>query len=107
MEEWNEIVKGCVDKGVATLQCIPALFQNVVPAAIFFAGAVAIIFIIISGIKFITSNGDPKQIEGARHTLTYAIAGLVLILFSFLIISLIAFITGAECIKFFGFNNCK
>lgn len=104
--DWNDIVKGCVVNGVATLNCIPAVFQNAVKAALIFASAAAVFFIIFSGIKFITSGGDPKKIESARHTIMYAILGLLIILLSFLIINLIGFVTGANCITVFGFDNC-
>lgn len=92
---------------VPTLECFPALFQNLVFAVLIFAGIIALLFIIISGIKFLISGGDPKQVEGARKTLTYAIIGLVVILLSFAIINLIAGVTGVTCIKQFGFDNCK
>lgn len=114
--DWNSIIANCYEdvpvngatvQKVATLDCLPAVFQNLVNAALIFAGVVAVIFIIISGLKFITSGGDAKQIEGARHTLTYAIIGLIIILLSFMMINLIAGITGAQCIKMFGFSSCQ
>lgn len=101
---WDNCVTA---EGVATLQCIPTVFNNLVTAALFFSGIIAVFIIVMSGIKFITSGGDPKQVEGAKGTLTYAIIGLVLILLSFFIINIIAGITGAECIKLFGFDNCQ
>lgn len=105
---WNTIAN-CIDQtsGVPTLMCLPAVFQNIVTAALVFAGVVAVIIVIISGIKFITSSGDPKQVEGAKHTMTYAIIGLVIILLSFFIIKIIAALTGANCITAFGFDTCK
>lgn len=92
---------------VGLLICIPYLFENVVTAAFLFAGIIALIFIILSGIKFLTSGGDPKQLEGAKNTLTYAILGFILILLSFAILNFISGITGVPCIKEFGFGNCK
>ena len=96
----------CLEKDVATLNCIPIVFSNILNWALAFAGVVALFLIIFSGIKFITSGGDPKQVEGARKTLTYAIIGLLIILFSFFILNLISYVTGVECIKMFGFDNC-
>lgn len=96
----------CVINDVATLDCIPAVFQNVVNAALLFTGVIAVIIIILSGIRFITSGADAKKLETARHTLVFAILGLLLVLFSFLILNLIGYITGASCIQFFGFHNC-
>lgn len=92
---------------VATLNCIPAVVQNIIFGAFLFAGIVAVILIIYSGIRFIFSGGDPKQVEGARKTLTYALIGFFVILFSIFILNLISTITGVECIKFFGFTNCQ
>lgn len=98
----------CFQNGdVATLRCIPAVFGNVVDWAVALAGAVAVFFIVLSGIKFLTSGGDPKQVEGARKTLTYTIIGLLIVFLSFAIIKLVGTITGASCIaKPFGFGNC-
>ena len=105
MIDWSKT--GCVQNGAATLQCIPAVFKNVVSWAFILAGIAAVFFIIFSGIKFITSGGDPKQVEEARKTMTYAIIGLLVILLSFAIINIIAGITGVSCITAFGFDNCK
>ena len=107
---WNKIIPDCVQTidghEVASLNCLPALLQNVLNAAFAFGGIVALILIIYSGIKFILSGGDPKQVEGARKMLTYAIVGFVVILVSVAIINLISIITGVECIKLFGINAC-
>ncbi len=91
---------------ILTINCIPVLVGNLILWALIFSGVIALIFIIFSGIKFITSGGDPKQVEGARKTLTFALAGLVLILLSFAILRFIADITNLGCIREFGFNGC-
>lgn len=91
---------------ILTLDCIPVLIGNLILWALIFAGVVALIFIIISGIKFITSGGDPKQVEGARKTLTFAVAGLVVILLSFAIVRFIGNTTGLTCLTSFGFDQC-
>lgn len=114
MFEWNEILKAaggepCIaesgpTKGVPTLNCIPAVFISLINTALLFAGIVAVVMIILGGIKFITSGGDPKQVEGARNTLTWAIVGLIVILLSFAILNFIGVITGASnIITQFGF----
>lgn len=105
MRSWNEIVADCVTpEGVAQLSCIPAVFQNVVTAALLFAGVVAVFMIAYAGIRYITSRGDPKAVEGARNTLTWAVIGLIVIIISFAIINFIAYFTGTQCIRFFGFT---
>ena len=105
-KDWNS-VEGCLVNDVPTLKCIPVVFNNIIAAALTFAGVVALFFIILSGIKMITSGGDPKAVDGAKKTLTFAIIGLVLVLLSFFIGSMIGYITGVDCINQFGFDNCK
>ncbi len=43
-------------------------------------GAVAVFFIIMGGLKFITSQGDPQGIGKARKTIIYAAVGLAVAL---------------------------
>src|SRR5579862_4084118 len=94
--DWNVLAKGCVENGVATLRCIPALFSNLIRAALMFVGVVAIFFIIYSGYQLLTSGGDPKKVQGGRQTLTFAIIGLVIVLSSFLIIGVIGVVTNTS-----------
>ena len=102
--DWGD---GCVDQnGIASLRCIPFVFGNIVYALLMFVGTVAVILLVYAGIKFITSGGDPKKVAGARQIITYALIGLVLVISSFLIIALISYSTGVECIRTFGFDNC-
>lgn len=93
--------------GVANLTCIGPLIKTLIDWLLAFSGAVAVFLILFSGIKFITSGADPKQVDSARKTLTYAVLGLVIILSSFMIINFIADTTGANCIKLFGFSSCS
>ena len=58
---------------VLTLGCFPVLIQQLINIGFAMGGTVALIFIIIAGYKLIRSGGDPKEAEGARKTLTFAI----------------------------------
>jgi hypothetical protein len=92
---------------VATLRCLPVVFGNLINAALMFAGTVAVILIVYSGIRFVTSGGDQKKVAQARQIITYALIGLALVLLSFFIIAVISYTTGTDCIRSFGFDNCK
>ena len=95
-KEWGT----CLVDGVATLRCLPVVFQNVISAFLLFVGVVALFMIIYSGIKLITSGGDPKQVEAARKIMTYAIIGAVIVLLSFAIIYFIGYVTSSsDCIN--------
>ena len=44
----------------------------------FFAGVTAVVLIIISGFKFVTSGGDTNNVASARGTLINAVIGLII-----------------------------
>lgn len=101
--EWKDCVSDTTNN-VATLKCIPMIFGYAINWLLIFAGVVALIFVIMSGISYITSGGDQKKLDKAKHTLTYTLLGLFLIFLSFVIIRIIAYMTGADCINNFGFG---
>lgn len=85
---------------VATIKDLETIFGNVVKSALGFAGIVLFVLLLTGGFKYITSGGDPKALESAQKTITYAIGGLILILVSFLILVLIKTITGVDVTQF-------
>jgi len=79
-----------------TLQNLEDVFKSVVNVILGIAGITFFILLLSSGFKFITSGGDPKALEGAKKTLTYAIGGLIVIILSYLILLLIKELTGVD-----------
>lgn len=43
------------------------------------AGVAAVVMIIVSGLTFVSSGGNPEAVASAKKQLTYAIAGLVIV----------------------------
>lgn len=85
---------GTGDDKILTLGCLPILISGIINWLLIFAGSVAVFFIIIAGVKLLTSQGDPKRVEGARNTLTWAVIGLVLILASIGIVNIMSSYAG-------------
>ena len=52
---------------------------------------ISFIFLLIGGVRWIASGGDPKAVESARNMVTAALVGLVIVLASFALIRLIEF----------------
>lgn len=94
----------CLVDGVATLDCLPGMFSLVINAIFSFVGIAAVIMLIFSGVQMIIANGDAKTLETAGKTFNYSLIGLVVVLCSFLVINLIATITGVHCLTSFGFS---
>lgn len=97
----------CVQNGVATLNCVPIVFQELINAILILAGVIALFMLIAGGIRFITSSGEKEAVESARKMITYAIIGLVIILLSFGIVNILGSLLGVSCISQFGFGNCQ
>lgn len=55
----------------------------------YLSGAIAIIMIIIAGIKFVTANGDSNAISDARGTIMSALIGLAVIILARTIINFV------------------
>ena len=53
------------------------------------AGAIALLFLIIGGVRYIISAGNPTQTEGAKKTIIYALVGLVVIILAYVLIKVL------------------
>jgi len=63
--------------------------QTVVNVLLFILGAIAVIVIIIGGIRYTTSNGDPGQTKAAKDTILYAVVGLIVAILAYAIVSFV------------------
>lgn len=52
-------------------------------------GAVALLIIVISGLRYIVSAGDPGQMSQAKKSIIYAVIGLAVALSGFSIVSFV------------------
>lgn len=52
-------------------------------------GVIAVIMIIIGGLKYIMSSGDSNNINSAKNTILYAIIGLVIVAFAQVIVKFV------------------
>ena len=95
-----------IQNGVLTLDCLPNMLVYFTNGLLTLAGTFTGIYIIFAGFKWITSHGDEKELETAHQTFFYAIIGLLIVFLSFLIVNVIATVTGVTCINTFGFNSC-
>jgi hypothetical protein len=82
--------------GVATLKGLEGIFANALAALLGLSGILLFIMLVWGGIQFITGGGDPKTIEQAKRTLTYAIGGMVLLALSYLFLRFIGVFTGNQ-----------
>lgn len=61
-----------------------------------------VVMLVTAGIKFLTSGGEPKAIQSASQTVTWALLGMLFLVLAWLILQLMAAFTGIDVLK--GFN---
>ena len=69
---------------------------DVINALLLFAGAVAVLFLIIGGFRYVVSTGNPEQVEAAKKTILYAILGLIIIFIAFVLVKLVQQYLGVQ-----------
>lgn len=79
----------------AQLSQLETVFESVITTLLALGGIVLFLMLLSGGFKYLTSGGEPKAVEGAQKTLTYAIGGLVLLAGSFILLKIIEQFTGA------------
>lgn len=77
-------------------QNLGELLNTVIEALLLFAGAVAVLFLIIGGFRYVVSAGSADQVEGAKKTILYAIVGLIIIFIAFVLVQLIQNYLGVQ-----------
>ena len=75
--------------GAAQQDEAPNIIQNVINTLLFVLGMIAVIMIVIGGIRYATSGGDSTQIQAAKNTILYAVVGLVVAIMSYAIVGFV------------------
>lgn len=90
---WTAI--GCIDTNIS------GLVKSFFTIGLGLAGGIALLFFIYGGFLVLTSQGNSEQVQQGREIVVSAIAGLLLIIFSVVIIQLVAI----DIIKIPGFGR--
>ena len=77
---------GSTGSSSSSVSDIAATISNIM---LFILGAVAVIMIIVGGIRYATSNGDQSAVKGAKDTILYAVVGLIVALVAYAIVNFV------------------
>lgn len=64
-------------------------FRQITNTILYIVGVVAVIMLIIGGIRYVISGGDAKKVTDAKNTVLYAIIGLVIAVFAYAIVNFV------------------
>ncbi|MBR3172814.1 hypothetical protein IKF21_02810 [Candidatus Saccharibacteria bacterium] len=65
------------------------VFKRITNTILYIAGVVAVVMLIIGGIKYVVSGGDSKKVTDAKNTVLYAIIGLIICFLAFAIVNFV------------------
>lgn len=95
--------------GIVQIQDMLQRIINLSVAGAFIALTVVLVY---TGIKYLTSGGEPKALQAAQQSFTWALMGMLFLVFAYLALLLINAVTGLKlldvCLGFPGApTNCK
>ncbi len=68
------------------------IFKKVTDVLLFIIGAVAVIMLVIGGIRYTVSGGDQAAVTAAKNTILYAVVGIIVAILAY---AIIGFVTGS------------
>ena len=82
-------VKEAAGCNATTNDALPKVIQNILNVILSISGIIAVIFIVIGGIHYMTSAGDAGKIKKAKDTVLYAVIGLIVCILAFAIVNFV------------------
>lgn len=65
------------------------VFSTISDVLLFIIGAVAVIMIIIGGLRYVLSGGDATQVQAAKNTILYSLVGVVVAILAYAIVNFV------------------
>lgn len=66
-----------------------ANFRSITNTLIFIVGAIAVLMLIIGGLRYVLSGGDSAGVKGAKDTILFAIIGIIVAILAFAIVNFV------------------
>lgn len=66
-----------------------SLVKKLINSMLFVLGIVAVIMIVIGGIRYTMSNGDSSSLNNAKNTILYSVVGLVIAMLAYAIVNFV------------------
>ena len=85
----DEILKGSNATGQKSSNDLNDNLKTIVNIILFILGAIAVIVIVIGGLRYVLSGGDANAIKGAKDTILYAVVGLIVALLAYAIVNFV------------------
>lgn len=85
----GEITEGINAAGGRDQTSLEDRIKLIVNILLFVLGAIAVIMIVIGGIRYAVSAGDASQAKAAKDTILYSVVGLIVALLAYAIVNFV------------------
>jgi uncharacterized membrane protein YwzB len=75
--------------GLSGSRTLTELIYTAIRIMLAFAGAIAVLFIVVGGFWYITASGNEEQAEKGKNTLINAIMGVIIVVLSYAIVTVV------------------
>lgn len=82
-----------VDQGLTLGDILTVVFQVYI---FYLAGMVLLVYLVIGGMQFMFSRGEPKAMQAAQAKITNAVIGFLIVFLAFFIVQIIAQLFGID-----------
>lgn len=65
------------------------IFTTIINILLFIIGVVAVIMLIIGGIRYVVSGGDQAAVTAAKNTILYAVIGIIIAILAYAIVNFV------------------
>jgi hypothetical protein len=74
------------------------VFSKISSVLLFIVGAIAVIMIVIGGLRYVVSGGDASQVQAAKNTILYALVGIIVAILAYAAVNFVvnSFIPGSN-----------
>lgn len=66
---------------------INEILQFAIDLVLYASGSVAVLFLVIGGVRYITSFGNQERMDAAKKTVLYAVIGLAAVILAFALVT--------------------
>ena len=74
---------------LADYNSFEVLLVQIIRVFLLFAGAIAVVFLVVGGFQYVASRGNEEAAEKAKKTITNAIIGLIIIVMAYAIVTIV------------------
>lgn len=75
--------------GDASAPSLGSRIKDVVNIILYILGAIAVVMIVIGGIRYVLSNGESGAIKSAKDTILYSVIGLIVAILAYSIVNFV------------------